>query len=81
VQEHAAQFLFEKLDLPADGRLRNMEPLARPGKAPLLRHRLKHLQLPNIHKLFPNSMAFIRMLHSDGISKKDSLHDNIQFYL
>lgn len=49
MENHAAEFLFEKLDLSADRRLGDMHPPGRLGESAFLGHRAKHLQLTQIH--------------------------------
>ena len=49
VQQAPAQLVLQQLDLAADRRLRDVQPLGRPGEAALLGHGPEHLQLAHVH--------------------------------
>jgi hypothetical protein len=49
VEESSPELALEQSDLPADGGLRDVEPLPRSREAPLLGDGQEHLQLRQVH--------------------------------
>src|SRR5262245_15849207 len=53
VKQNAAELLFQQLDLPANGRLRDVESLPGAREAALFGHGAKHLHLSDVHRIAP----------------------------
>ena len=80
MENHAAEFLLEKLDLSADRRLGDMHPPGRLGEGAFLGHRAKHLELTQIHPhlLFrcPQCLPCVQLV----ISEAHNTHCDVLFY-
>ena len=72
VKEGGAQRFFQRPDLPADGRLRQVQRIARMGQRPGIRHRVEDAQLVPVHALHDATCSYL--FCTGCISKSPSFH-------
>ena len=69
-EQQDAEFLFQRLDMPRQRRLRDVQPFCGPADAPFFRSHDEVLQPPDIHVFFPPASASGPQYSSTGPCSK-----------